>query len=160
MAYAPQSAALQTPLGTIRVDGDHDVVMAVHIACGPPAARLAQQPTGAVAEAIKQLAAYFAGQRAVFDLPLASAQTERGLVLRRAIAAIPYGATTTYGDLATSCGSSARAVGQACRKNPFPIVIPCHRVLSRSGPDHYSAGDGPQTKSWLIAFERGHALTL
>jgi methylated-DNA-[protein]-cysteine S-methyltransferase len=46
-------------------------------------------------------------------------------------------------------------VGQACRRNPFPIIIPCHRVTSTSGREFYSGGEGPRTKAWLIAFEKG-----
>ena len=59
----------------------------------------------------------------------------------------------TYGELAANCGSVARAVGGACKSNPFPIIIPCHRVTSAAGPEYYSGGDGPRTKTWLLDFE-------
>ena len=101
-----------------------------------------------------QLAEYFAGKRRDFDLPLQPARSDRGTALRLGIAAIGYGETASYGALAKALDSGPRAVGQACRRNPFPIVIPCHRVTSASGPEHYSGGDGVATKSWLLAFER------
>mgnify|MGYP002266848858 CR=1 FL=1 len=55
---------------------------------------------------------------------------------------IPYGTTITYSELADRIGSSggARAVGQALSKNPYPIIIPCHRVVARSGIGGYSGG--------------------
>ena len=68
---------------------------------------------------------------------------------------IGYGRTVSYGALATSARSSARAIGQACARNPFPIIIPCHRVLNASGSlGANSAGQGPETKRWLLDFEQ------
>ena len=64
----------------------------------------------------------------------------------------------TYGALAKAHDSGARAVGGACAHNPYPIVIPCHRVTSSGGArENYSAGDGPVTKAWLIAHEARHS---
>jgi methylated-DNA-[protein]-cysteine S-methyltransferase len=74
--------------------------------------------------------------------------------LRAGIAGVPYGETLTYGALARLIDSAPRAVGQACKRNPFPIIIPCHRVTSASGPEHYSGGAGISTKAWLLDFEQ------
>ena len=81
----------------------------------------------------------------------------------RALMQIPYAEVKTYGALAAELGSSARAVGNACRNNPFPLVIPCHRVVSASGIGGY-AGDTlqqqkgeiefMQIKQWLLAHEQ------
>jgi len=69
--------------------------------------------------------------------------------------AIPPGETISYGALARIAGSSPRAIGQACARNPFPIVVPCHRVVGSGGAiGHYSAGRGIITKSWLLDHER------
>lgn len=93
-----------------------------------------------------------------FDLPLADPITPRGAAHREAIAAIPYGETASYGALAHMLGSSPRAVGQACRRNPLPILIPCHRVIGAGGAiGHYSGGEGIATKLWLLDHERNHA---
>ncbi len=154
MAYAPHCASLQTPVGTIVVEGDVHAVRAVRIEDSPATsasqAAPADSPVGA---AIAQLAGYFAGERQHFDLPLEPLSSPRGMALRQGMAAIPYGTTLTYGALAQALGSAPRAIGQACRRNPFPIIIPCHRVTSSAGPEHYSAGNGAATKAWLNAFE-------
>jgi methylated-DNA-[protein]-cysteine S-methyltransferase len=97
---------------------------------------------------------YFAGELAVFDLPLAPAGTAFQRRVWRAMGAIPYGETWSYGALARQVGSAPRAVGQACARNPIAIVIPCHRVV---GADRrltgYSGGGGVATKARLLALE-------
>ncbi|MCB2121255.1 MAG: methylated-DNA--[protein]-cysteine S-methyltransferase, partial [Rhodobacteraceae bacterium] len=84
--------------------------------------------TPLLAEAACQLAAYFAGSRRAFDLPLSFASGLTGQVMR-AMCAIPFGETRTYGDLAKELGAPAQAIGQACGANPVPIIVPCHRIL-------------------------------
>lgn len=100
---------------------------------------------------------WFSGRRKDFSLPLAPAPGEEGERLRAAIASVPYGDTRTYGALAKQAGSVARAIGQACKTNRYPIIIPCHRIVSASGPEYYSAGTGPDTKAWLLDFEADHS---
>jgi methylated-DNA-[protein]-cysteine S-methyltransferase len=149
--YARDTAVVATPIGRVALCGDdaclHGIRIGVDDATAP----------GTVAEvryAADQLAAWFAGDRTTFDLRLAAAATARGGTLRAAIATVGYGATASYGELARAHASSARAVGQACARNPFPLVIPCHRVLAAGGVlGPYSAGDGPATKRWLLDFE-------
>ena len=71
------------------------------------------------------------------------------------IRGIPIGETLSYGALARIAGSAPRAIGQACARNPFPIVIPCHRVVGSGGMiGHYSGGKGIATKIWLLDHER------
>lgn len=152
--YARDTARIATPIGPVTVEAEGDVLTAIRIGgAGEPV-------VGANAitrEAAGQLAAYFAGALRQFDLPLATAATPRGGALRSAIAAIGYGEAASYGEVAAACASSSRAVGQACARNPFPIVIPCHRVLAADGRlGFYSAGDGPATKTWLLDHERAH----
>jgi methylated-DNA-[protein]-cysteine S-methyltransferase len=75
--------------------------------------------------------------------------------VRAGLIAVGYGETLSYGALARALGSSPRAIGQLCARNPFPIVVPCHRVLGEGGRlGNYSGGDGPKTKSWLLEHER------
>jgi methylated-DNA-[protein]-cysteine S-methyltransferase len=72
------------------------------------------------------------------------------------LSAIPAGETLTYGALARELGTSARAVGGACRTNPIPLVIPCHRVVATNGLGGYSGergGDWLAKKRWLLAHE-------
>jgi methylated-DNA-[protein]-cysteine S-methyltransferase len=65
---------------------------------------------------------------------------------------IPYGGTATYGEIADRAGTSPRAVGQTMKRNPIPLVIPCHRVVSRSGPGGFSPD--PEIKLMLLTLEK------
>ncbi len=69
------------------------------------------------------------------------------------MAAIPFGATRSYGELAAVLSSGARAVGIACGTNPIPIVVPCHRVVAAAGLGGYSGHNGLETKCTLLALE-------
>jgi methylated-DNA-[protein]-cysteine S-methyltransferase len=94
----------------------------------------AQHPV--LVQAVQQLQAYFAGQRQRFDLPLApEGGTPFQQAVWQALAAIPYGATTSYRALAERIGrpKAVRAVGGAVGRNPLGIVLPCHRVLGAQG---------------------------
>lgn len=155
MAYAPFRAHVATPIGIVEICGNAQQVERVTIhPQGSKAADSALPVAGAVADAAVQLRAYFAGTLRDFALPLAPAASTRGAALRAAIASVPYGKTATYGQLARAHDSGAQAMGQACARNPFPIIIPCHRVTSSGGAaEHYSGGDGPRTKAWLNAHE-------
>lgn len=107
-------------------------------------------------EAARQIQRYLEDPDSPFSLPLAL----RGSGFRRrvwtAIAGIPRGQTRTYGDLARDTRSAARAVGQACGDNPFPLAIPCHRVVAANGPGGFAHGRGGYllaTKHWLLGHE-------
>jgi methylated-DNA-[protein]-cysteine S-methyltransferase len=104
-------------------------------------------------EAARQLQDYAAGRRHDFDLPLAPDGGAFETRVWRALAAIPYGATRTYGALARELKGEARAVGQACGANPIPVIIPCHRVLSAAGSGGFSAPGGVDTKYRLLVHE-------
>jgi methylated-DNA-[protein]-cysteine S-methyltransferase len=109
---------------------------------------------GVFAEARDQLDAYFAGELRTFDLPLAPVGTPFQRQVWDALADIPYGETTSYGELAESIGrpGSARAVGAANGRNPIAIVVPCHRVI---GADRTLTGyaGGLDAKRTLLALE-------
>jgi methylated-DNA-[protein]-cysteine S-methyltransferase len=106
-----------------------------------------------LAEARRQLQAYFDGERLSFDLPLAPAGTDYQRRVWQALCTIPPGTTRTYADIARLAGGSPRAVGGANGRNPIPIVIPCHRVVATTGIGGYSGGDGLPTKRFLLALE-------
>lgn len=120
----------------------------------------AQGPVSPVlAQAAAQLAEYFAGQRQNFTIPLAPRGTPFQQEVWRALCAIPYGQTRSYGQLAAALGrpSAARAVGGACRRNPIWLMIPCHRVVGASGSLTGYAG-GLERKKALLALEQGQAV--
>ena len=114
-----------------------------------------------LAEAVRQLAAYLAGERRDFDLPLRL----RGSAFQRRVweglRVVPYGTTTTYGALATAVGldprTAARAVGAANGANHLPIVLPCHRVIGADGTLTGFSG-GLERKRELLALEARVAL--
>ncbi len=122
----------------------------------PARARAQRNPEALWAER-EQLAAFFHGRLREFTLPvdLGGMTVFQQRVLQMA-SAIPAGVMRTYGELARDLGSprASRAVGQALGRNPVPIVIPCHRVVSSDGRlTGYSGGRGLESKRWLLRME-------
>jgi methylated-DNA-[protein]-cysteine S-methyltransferase len=107
-----------------------------------------------VAKAATQLAEYFAGTRTEFDLPMDLRGTEFQVANWRALADIPFGSTSTYGEQARRLGRprAARAIGAATARNPLSIVLPCHRVMGSDGSLTGFAG-GLDVKRWLLRHE-------
>jgi len=98
------------------------------------------------------LSAYFSGK--LLPIPaLAPAKTVFQSKLRHSLWAIPYGQVKTYGELAKILNTAPRALGQALGANPFPIIIPCHRIVAANalGGFHY----GESWKKDLLNFEQG-----
>lgn len=111
-------------------------------------------------QVVEQLQHYFHNARYRFKLPLRL----QGTAFQRAVwdnlCASAAGEVFTYGELAARLGSGARAVGGACRSNPIPIIVPCHRVIAHSGRGGYcgaQTGEMIKIKQWLLQHERGHA---
>jgi methylated-DNA-[protein]-cysteine S-methyltransferase len=102
-----------------------------------------------------QLTAYFAGELTEFDVPLALHGTPFQERVWTALQGIPYGETTTYGDLAAELGSptASRAVGLANGRNPVGVIVPCHRVVGSTG-SLTGYGGGLDRKRYLLDFER------
>jgi len=105
--------------------------------------------------AIDQLRAYFVGELQDFDLPLAPEGTQFQRAVWDALTHIPYGETRSYVDIAQAVGSpkASRAVGAANGQNPIPIIIPCHRVIGKSGA-LVGFGGGLPTKVQLLDLEQ------
>ncbi len=105
----------------------------------------------ALQEAIDQLQEYFSGARQVFEIPLAPLGTDFQQSVWEALQRIPFGATTTYADIAQQIGQPAaiRAVGAANGSNPLPIVVPCHRVIGSDGQLTGYAGGLPIKRALL-----------
>jgi methylated-DNA-[protein]-cysteine S-methyltransferase len=144
-------AAVPSPIGPLGVAADDAGIRAVRFT-GPVAD---PTPNPLLVTAAEQLDEYFAGRRTGFDLPLAgSGGTPFERAVWDAIAAIPYGETATYGEIAAQAGQpdAARAVGVACNRNPLPIVVPCHRVVGAGGK-LVGFGGGLPRKRFLLALE-------
>lgn len=122
----------------------------------PPQNRLA-------AEAVRQVRAYLADPGFHFGLPLRPQGTAFQRRVWQAIAEIPCGQVETYGTVAKRVHSGPRAIGGACGANPYPLVVPCHRVVSASGIGGFGGVGGTGTsadylldiKRWLLAHEAG-----
>lgn len=113
--------------------------------------------TPLAAEAVRQLQAYLADPAFAFGLPLRPAGTTFQRRVWAEISSIPAGQTETYGQLAKSLKNAPRAVGQACGANPYPIVVPCHRVIASGGGLGGFARQGGgfllDIKRWLLTHE-------
>ena len=148
-----------TPLGPVLVTGDEAGLHAVLVGAeAEQHVRGLARDDRALAEAVRQLDAWFAGQRTAFELPLAPPRTDFGRRVREALVGIPYGTTTTYGALARALGGAgaSRAVGTACARNPLAVVVPCHRVVGADGTLTGFAAGLPR-KRWLLDHESAHA---
>jgi methylated-DNA-[protein]-cysteine S-methyltransferase len=101
-----------------------------------------------------QLQEYFAGARTTFDLPLEPRGTDFQLSVWELLRKIPFGVTTSYGELARRLGDpkASRAVGAANGANPIPIIVPCHRVVGSKG-ELTGFGGGLERKRWLLEHE-------
>lgn len=146
-------ALVDTPLGPIGLSWEGETLTGVELE--PDSA---QGAAGAVPpEAVtRQLAHYFAHGQETFNLPLALTGTEFQRRVWSLMRAIPAGETRTYGSIASELGSAARAVGQACRANPLPIIVPCHRVVAAKGLGGFAgdtSGRKLEVKRWLLRHE-------
>jgi methylated-DNA-[protein]-cysteine S-methyltransferase len=149
------SIVIETPVGRLGITERDGAI--VRVSWSAPAEG---EPTLLLAEAARQIEAYFAGELQEFDLPLdpGGNALERGVW--DAMCAIPYGGTRTYGEIAEELGTYGQPVGQACGANPIPVIIPCHRVLSATGLGGYSGAGGIEAKIALLKLEGGYPLLL
>ena len=148
------ASLIPSPIGPLYVERDEDdnvtrLFTAEH-------ARFVDASPDEGSAVATQLAEYFAGTRTAFDLPLAPIGTPFEQRVWEHLQTIPYGETTTYGEIARELGSVARAVGRANGANPISIIVPCHRVIGANGSLTGYAGGLP-TKHQLLAHERGVA---
>ena len=109
--------------------------------------------SGPVVDAARQLEEYFNGRRLYFDVDLHACGTEFQQEVWIALAAIPYGVVHSYGQVAEAVGrpNAYRAVGNANAKNPWPIIVPCHRVVASSSVGGYAGG--LDVKRFLLRLE-------
>lgn len=151
--------ALDSPVGRLLLTAGPDGALTSLSVPGQKGGRTVQDgwrhDPGPFREAADQLAAYFAGELTEFRLPLRAEGTAFRTRVWDALDAVPYGRTTTYGEIAARIGVSraaVRAVGGAIGANPLLIVRPCHRVIGADGTLTGYAG-GLTRKTWLLTLE-------
>jgi len=151
---------IDSPIGELLLAGDDDALTMI----GFPEGKMRRKPASdwvenkqPFAEASRQLKEYFAGERHEFDLPLRLDGTEFQILVLKELQRIPYGETSSYGDIASRIGrpKAVRAVGAANGRNPIPIVVPCHRVIGSSG-SLTGFGGGLDAKRALLQLEAEH----
>lgn len=144
-----------SPIGPLLLTGDTSALtglyLAEHVRIATP---LGTRDDAAFTEPVRQLTEYFAGDRQSFELPIAPTGTPFQLRVWQLLRGIGYGERRSYGELAAELGNpnAARAVGLANGRNPISIIVPCHRVIGRSGALTGYAG-GITNKQWLLDFE-------
>lgn len=124
-----------SPLGLIEIKEQDDCLTNLSFVTEPSESQKHQASSTVLKVACRQLDEYFTGKRKYFDLPLAPKGTDFQQKIWHELQKIDYGTTKTYADIAAAIGNTkaCRAVGQANNKNPIAIIIPCHRVIGKSG---------------------------
>jgi methylated-DNA-[protein]-cysteine S-methyltransferase len=148
---------IATPLAELTLVADEGVLCGVYYPghwTRPDRATFGESSSQGFAEVERQLREYLAGSRTVFELPTRAVGDDFQRRVWERVAAIPYGQTTTYGEIARDLGdpSLAREVGAAVGRNPLSIVVPCHRVVGKGGKLRGYAG-GLERKQFLLDLE-------
>lgn len=147
-----------TPIGSLTFNENNGALTHLSFSSSPKlpdGAELKETPL--IKQAIAQMEEYFAGRRRQFDLPLAPCGTPFQQKVWAALQTIPYGETVSYQEIARQVGNplGCRAVGMANNKNPIAIIIPCHRVVGKSGKLVGYAG-GLNIKEYLLNLEKNN----
>ena len=122
----------KSPIGILEIEFGNNTIQSLRVveSCSKISER-----TGYFTEVAKQLDEYFAGKRTKFELNISQNGTEFQKKVWVELLKIPYGKTKSYQEIAEAIGkpNAQRAVGSACNKNPILLIIPCHRVISKTG---------------------------
>jgi methylated-DNA-[protein]-cysteine S-methyltransferase len=139
-----KDSVIHSPIGklTLHVSGDR----LTKIEFASPDTKLKTPEHPVAQKTAQQIQTYFSNPNFTFDLPHLLQGTPFQIALWQHLATIPVGSTQTYGEIAKALNSSPRAIGNACRKNPLPIIFPCHRVVAQ----HHIGGFAGEVEGRLI----------
>lgn len=148
---------IESPVGNLELLFNNDNILS-KINFGHKQKKKSSQPqVEAIKLIVQQLNSYFKNSKFKFNVPLKIEGTVFQKRVWQALMKIPAGETITYGDLAKQLKTGPRAVGGACKANPIPIIIPCHRVVSKQGLGGYAGrrlGSFFAIKKWLLEHEQ------
>ncbi|MFC1603283.1 methylated-DNA--[protein]-cysteine S-methyltransferase [Pseudomonadota bacterium] len=147
-------AILSSPVGPLGILIEKDALYSIDFLADDTAPLVAEDSL--TAQVVEQLQRYFKQAEWHFSLSLRPVGTPFQLSVWQQLQQIPAGEVRTYGEIAKALGSGPRAVGNACRNNPLPVVVPCHRVVAASGPGGYAGqtqGRNMTIKRWLLKHE-------
>jgi methylated-DNA-[protein]-cysteine S-methyltransferase len=152
-----------SPIGALTLFASDRALVGLYFEQHRPAPRSASSRTGASAildRAEAELDRYFTTREHRFDVALSLDGTELERAVWSSLTRIPTGETRAYGEIALRLDrpSAARAIGAAIARNPISIIVPCHRVIAKSGLLTGYAG-GIERKAWLLAHERAAIAT-
>lgn len=149
-------AIITSPIGNMQITTTKKHLIGVELLANSKKPTL---PKDLISKKVQsQILAYFKNSKHVFDLPIKVSGTAFQKKVWRELQKIPVGKTLTYGDLAKKLKTSPRAIGNACHANCTPIIIPCHRVVSKTGLGGFSGktnGRFLNIKKFLLSHERG-----
>lgn len=143
------------PFGQIMLHADGHSVQGIELF--PELSTIVSHSSDILQQLEQQLTSYFSAPKIIWTIPLDVKGTVFQQKVWRYMQAIPLGETRSYGEVAEVLNSSARAVGNACRANPFPIIVPCHRIVAKKGIGGFSGqrcGNQIAVKTWLLAHEK------
>ena len=140
---------IDSPVGALTLFAKEEYIVSIQFK-----AQKRNYPTDILKKTKAQLSEYFLGERKHFTVPIRLGGTHFQKSVWYLISKIPKGKTKTYGQLAKEYKTSPRAIGYACKVNPIPIIIPCHRVIGlKNDLKGYSGGQGQKTKRQLLLIE-------
>jgi methylated-DNA-[protein]-cysteine S-methyltransferase len=144
-------AYYKSPVGELVIESENDKIISTEFL---RKARLKEAPTPATLQCMEELDEYFYRARKFFSVALDLRGTDFQKKVWNALMDIPFGKTRSYTDIAIAVGDlkSIRAVGSANGQNPFPVIVPCHRVIGKDG-SLVGYGGGLDEKQWLLRHE-------
>jgi methylated-DNA-[protein]-cysteine S-methyltransferase len=138
-----------TPIGNITIISKNDALLRMELKTNHP---ITKKPNP-IAQSVQR---YFKHPMTPFTIKISPSGTDYQKKVWQALQKIPVGTVLTYGELAKKLHSSPRAIGQACKRNPVPIVIPCHRIVSQHDLGGFfgkTRGNLVTVKAWLLQHE-------
>ena len=150
------TAIISTPVGHLGIITDNQHLLKIDFLS--PSSRLFLPQDSLTQKVIKQLNEYFLRpSNYIFNLPIHLTGTTLQVNVWSKLKKIPPGKTLTYSELANQVKTHPRVIGNICRANPIPIVIPCHRVIAKQSLGGFcgkTSGHWPQIKQWLLDKEK------